>query len=205
MKIRSRSPKSNHFFLMFQWCFYASLVRIHLLIQEIECRQDSFLVFIVWWPWKLGQSHQNLINSFNYPNDTIDKIWPESCIWFKRQGAGVTLKMRPRSPKSNDFFPMSQWCFCASLVKITYWFRRWECRHWRLIFTVFIVWWPWKLGQGHENLKNYFSYHNDTIHNVWPESIIWFKKESADKLFWVKMWHSKCWCDLENEVMVTKI
>ena len=54
---------------------------------------------------KIG--HQNLIKSFNYPNDTIHKVWPESIIWFKRQdadkpfcskidiqSAGVTLKMR---------------------------------------------------------------------------------------------------------------
>ena len=25
------------------------------------------------------------------------------------------------------------------------------------------------------------------------------------KFFWVKIWHSKCWCDLENKVKVTKI
>ena len=43
-----------------------------------------FTVFIVWWSWKLGHGHQNLINSFNYPNYTIHKVWPESIIWFKR-------------------------------------------------------------------------------------------------------------------------
>ena len=37
------------------------------------------------------------------------------------------------------------------------------------------------------------------------ESIIWFKRYSADKLFLVKIWHSKCWCDHENEVKVIKI
>ena len=47
------------------------------LVQEIECRQGSFFTgFTVWWPWKLGQGHQNLINSFYYPNDTIHKVWP---------------------------------------------------------------------------------------------------------------------------------
>ena len=38
-----KSPKSNNFFPMSQWCFYVSLVKIHHLVQEIECRQDSFL------------------------------------------------------------------------------------------------------------------------------------------------------------------
>ena len=30
----------------------------------------------------------------------------------------------------------------------------------------------------------WFYYRNDTIHKVWLESIIWFKRQSADKLFW---------------------
>ena len=48
LKMRSRSPKSNNFFLMSQWLFCVSLVKIQQLVQEIECRQGSFLVFIVW-------------------------------------------------------------------------------------------------------------------------------------------------------------
>ena len=100
-----------------------------------------FTVLIAWWPWKLGQSHQNLIKSFNYPIDTIHKVWPESIIWFKRQAAdklflgqnlkfknGVTLKMRSWSPKSNHIFPVSEWCFCARLVKIHLMVQEIECR-----------------------------------------------------------------------------
>ena len=77
-----------------------------------------FTVFIVWWPSKLGHGHQNLINSFNFSSDTIHTVWPESIIWIKRKGvdklfrskydiqsAGVTVKMRSRSPTSNHFFP----------------------------------------------------------------------------------------------------
>ena len=74
-----------------------------------------------------------------------------------------------------------------------------------LIFTTIIVWWSWKLGQGHENLIISFNYYNDTIHIVWPESTVWFNRWSADKLLLVKIWNSKFWCDLENEVKVTKI
>ena len=124
LKMRSRSPKSNHFFPMSQWCFYASLVKIHQLVQEIECRQGSrvqtrliFTTFIVWWPWKLGQGHQTLIKSLNHPNVTIYEVWPESVIWFKRYGADKLF-----------------------LVKI------WNFK------KVFIVWWPWKLGQGLQKL-----------------------------------------------------
>ena len=35
LKIRSRSPKSNHLFLPSQQCIHASLVKIHPLVQEI--------------------------------------------------------------------------------------------------------------------------------------------------------------------------
>ena len=43
----------------------------------------------------------------------MQKVWPESIIWFelgcRQAGAGVTLKMRSRSTKSNHFSP----CFIA--------------------------------------------------------------------------------------------
>ena len=66
--------------------------------------------------------------------------------------AGVTLKMRSRSRKSNHFFPMSQSCFCASLVKIHYCFRRYSAD--KAHFYSLLLWCPWKLGQGHQNLIN---------------------------------------------------
>ena len=35
----------------------------------------------------------------------------------------VTLKIRPRSSKSNHFFPPSWWCICASVVKFNHWLK----------------------------------------------------------------------------------
>ena len=61
--------------------------------------------------------------------------------------------------------------------------------HTRLIFTVFIVWLPSKLGQGHGNLISFIYIYiifNDIIHKVWPESIIWFKRYSVGNIFWSK-------------------
>ena len=73
--MRSRSPKSKHFFPMFQWCFCATLVKIHQLVQEIRLQTRLiFTVCIVWWPWKLDQGHQNLIKSLNHFN-----IKPSQC------------------------------------------------------------------------------------------------------------------------------
>ena len=85
------------------------------------------------WPWKWGQSHQNLITSFPGPN------------------AGY---------------------LCASLVKIhilvylAFLVDRLQKSPFKLILTVLIVWWPWKLGKGHQNLINSFNYHSDTIHKA---------------------------------------
>ena len=62
LKIRSRSPKSKQFFIMFQLHIHENSVRIQPLIQKLLYRQvTEFSVFLLLWPWKLGQGHQNLI------------------------------------------------------------------------------------------------------------------------------------------------
>ena len=133
--------------------------------------------FIVWWPWKFGQGHQNLINSFNYPNDTIHKVWPESMIWFKRQGAdklfwskfdiqsaGVTLKMRQGHQNLIISSPYPTGVSMQVWSKST--IASGDRVQTRLIFTVFIVWVPWKLGQDHQNLTKSLNYPNVTIYEV---------------------------------------
>ena len=129
LKILSRPPKSKKFFKPSQHYNIRRVGRICHLVQEIgygqaflESKLENFNIFIVWWHCKLGQGHQNLIKSLKHPSITIYEIWPGCIIWFKRQGvdkyflvkiwkfqsAGVSLKMRSRSPKSNHFFPLSQ-------------------------------------------------------------------------------------------------
>ena len=105
-------------------------------------RRLIFTVFKVWWPWTLGQGHQNLIKSFNYPNDTIYKVWPECIIWSKRYSADKLF-----------------------LVK-------------NLTFKVLV--WPWKWGQGHQNLIISFSYLSGVSVQVWSKSTNWFRRQSAD-------------------------
>ena len=80
------------------------------------------------WPLKLSQGHQNLINSEPLPNNALVQVWSKSIHLFRRYRVGkpnlisfhglVTLKMRSRSPKSNQLFLPSQLCIYASLVKI---------------------------------------------------------------------------------------
>ena len=104
-----------------------------MLVWSIGCVHTSFfyqnLSFRVpVWPWKRDKGHQNLITSFPNPNDIFVLVWSNSIYWFMRQSAHkahflsiynvVTLKIRSRSsPKSNQFFPQSIGCICASLVK----------------------------------------------------------------------------------------
>ena len=80
LKMRSRSPKSNHFFPPSQLYIFASFVKIHPLVQTTECRQDA-----------MRTRRRNLII----------------------ESAGVTLKMRSRSPKYKQFFPpIPIMCLC---------------------------------------------------------------------------------------------
>ena len=82
LKMRSRSPKSKHFFPMSHWCFCVSLVKIHQLVQEVV--QTRFIFSLHSVVTLKIKSRPLKSNSFNYPSDTIQKVWPESTIWFKR-------------------------------------------------------------------------------------------------------------------------
>ena len=57
-----------------------------------------FTVFIVWWPWKWGQGHQNLINSFKYPNDKIHKVWPNPLFGSRDRDLRVPTLRRTKFP-----------------------------------------------------------------------------------------------------------
>ena len=76
--------------------------------------------------------------ALNPTHQSVQEIGKLFWSKFDIQSAGVTLKMRSRSSKSNHFFPMSHWCFCVSLVKIHQLFQ--DRVQKMLIFTVFIVW-----------------------------------------------------------------
>ena len=140
-----------------------------------------FTVFILWWHWKLGQGHKNLINSFKYPSNTIHKVWPESIIWSKRQSAHKLFWPKFDSQMTLVFLcnfgqntpigsgqAIDNAHFYSLYIVVTFKIRSKS---------------PWKLGQGHHNLISSFYYPNGTTHKVWPESINWFKSYSAEKLF----------------------
>ena len=93
----TRSLKSNQFLFLSQQYSCTSLVKIHPFILEIVCRKAIF---------QQSEPSCDLENG--------DKQSP----FFNNLSSCVTLKMWPRSPKSNQFFSMSQQYRCTSLVKI---------------------------------------------------------------------------------------
>ena len=90
------------------------------------------------WVWIWSQGHQNIISSFACPINIAVQVWSKSTYSFRRLGAdkpfsnnlslSVTLKMGSRSPKSNQFFSMSQQYRCTSLVKIHPFIQEIGCR-----------------------------------------------------------------------------
>ena len=142
LNIRSRSPKSEQIFKPSQCYNIWSLARIRPLVQEIGCRQvffwskyENFTVFIVWWIWKLGhgspKSEQIFKPSQRYNIWSLARICPlvqdrvqTSLFFFVKiwnfHGfySVMNLKIRSRSPKSNQIFKPSQRYNIWSLARI---------------------------------------------------------------------------------------
>ena len=78
IKIRSRSPKSNHFLKLFQWCISASLVKILPLLQKIEHRQcfHSYMILVTLKIRSFLRSSQWCICL------SLVKTWP----WVQKKG-----------------------------------------------------------------------------------------------------------------------
>ena len=144
--------------------------------------------------WKLGQGHQNLIKSLNHPNVTIYEVWPESVICFFQeiecrqaffgqnliiQSADVTLKMRSRSPKSNQILKPSQ-CYNYEVwpESVICFFQEIECRQaffgQNLIIQSAGV--TLKMRSRSPKSNRFFSPPNDVSVQVWSKSTWWFRR-----------------------------
>ena len=145
LKMGSRSPKSNgsrsqkfnQFLFLSQQYSCTSLVKIRPFILEIVYRKAIFQQSEPPVALTMGQGHQNLISSFSCHNNIVVKVWSKSIhsfmidfgqTIFKNLSPCVTLKIGSRSPKSNQFFFMSQQYSCASLVKIHPFLHEIGCR-----------------------------------------------------------------------------
>ena len=70
----------------------------------------EFSVFLLLWPWKLGQGHQNLISSLLCPNYISMQIWQESNHWFTRYCADKKVWCQPqcqRDPHQKQYVPLT--------------------------------------------------------------------------------------------------
>ena len=180
--LESRSSKSNQFFSLSQQYSCTSLVKIHSSLSGERVQKSHFSqIWALLWPWKWG--HQNLISSFSCFNNIVLQIWSKSIYTFMRKGADkpffnnlspfVTLKMGSRSPKFNQFLSMSEQYRCTSLGKIHPFILEIGCR--QAIFKHSEPLWPWKLGQGHQNLISYYPFlsniavqvRSKSIHSFW--------------------------------------
>ena len=94
-------------------------------------------LYIVWWPWKLSQGHQNLINSIHYPNDTIHKVWQNpsfgsrdrvqtSRFWSKLTFKELVWpwKWGQRHQNLITSFPCPNGVYVQVWSKSTFWFGR---------------------------------------------------------------------------------
>ena len=87
--------------------------------------------------------------------------------------------MGSRSPKSNQFFYISQQCRCASLVKIYSFLQEIGCA--QAIFQQSKPSCEW--GQGHQNLISSFTCPSIVDVQVWSKSIHSYKRQNANKPF----------------------
>ena len=112
----------------------------------------------------------------------------------------VTLKMGSRSPKSNQFFYMSQHCRCASLVKIYSFLQEIGCR--QAIFQQSKPSCDLEIGSRSQK-SNQFFYMSQHCRCASLVKIYSFLQETGcgQAIFQ----QSKPSCDLENGVKVTKI
>ena len=130
LKIRSRSPKPIQLFIISKCYIHANLVKICQPGTQAPFG-SNLNVWVLQWPWKIDQGHENLFSSSSCPNVISMQIWLKSANQFMRYGAPstfwlkfgslsptVTLKIRSKSLKWNQFFIMSHCYIHANLVKI---------------------------------------------------------------------------------------
>ena len=123
LKIKSRSPKSNQLFPPFQQCIYASLVKIHRLVQKTMNRKEAtrFKIMPV-WPWKLSKGHQNnqlfpysqlcIYASLVKINPTVQKITHRNHISDISKCCCDTLKLGQGHQNLINSFPLSEMYIC---------------------------------------------------------------------------------------------
>ena len=187
LKIKSRPPKSNKIKL---------LSKIHRKNNK-ELQRGITITVLILWPFFFWSSNNSSIWTFMQNMLRFQIILIKLCrkkytvhttLTFYSIYNLVTLKIRSRSPKSNHFFHPDD-------VSVLIWsnsshWLKWQCAH--KPFTAFLQ--------------------RAIIPREWAPSPYFLLcrynlliSMCHISLFSIKIWVSKCQCDLENEVQVTKI
>ena len=66
LKIRSRSPKPNQLFIMFQCYIHANLVKIWQPVHEILCKQERVMPMLTWFAPKIVCPKPLSVGGHNY-------------------------------------------------------------------------------------------------------------------------------------------
>ena len=137
LKMRSRSTKSNHFFSHVPMVFLSKFVQNPPFVSEdrVQTRLIFSLYSVVILKIMLTSSKSNQVFKLSqqysiFSLARIRYLVQEigcRCAFFgqnlKISSAGVTLKMRSRSPKSNHFFPPPNNVSVQVWSKSIHWFR----------------------------------------------------------------------------------
>ena len=145
--------RANHFSPLSNWCFHASLTRIHLSVIKMECRQGSF------WHLKIGPMSPKTNQVFTCGNLKTHIHSNDKAVFGQNDilRAYVTLKMGSMSPKPNHFLLLSIWCSHASLVRIQQLVLKTQCRQGSFLLSK-----PLKIGSKSPKF-NYFTHPNYTL------------------------------------------
>ena len=145
-----------------------------------------------------SQGHQNLINSCPCNNNRDVQVWSKSTHSVRRHGIlqqskpSCDLENGVKVPKSNQMYKFGQNPSIPS----------WEMVQTSHFPTIWALLWPWKYGQGHQNLINYFPCHSNINVQVWSK-IHQFHQETGCRQASFQQYKPSC--DLKNGIKVTKI
>ena len=110
-------------------------------------------------------------------------------FWLKFGGLSlaVTLKFRSRSSNPIQLFIMSKCYIHANLVKIRQLVHEILCTQasFGSNLAVLVPHWPWKTGQGHQNLISSSSCPNVISMQIWLKSADQLMRYGAHKHFWL--------------------
>ena len=106
-KLMKPEKKNVRYFIYFQKVIFSQVkYKLVTVVSEMSVPHLEFSVLLLLRPWKLGIYSQKIVK--NLTTGSKDIVQTRKCHRIFCFSTAVTLKIRSRSPKSNQFFVMSQ-------------------------------------------------------------------------------------------------